>query len=133
MGNKNRIYLAVIKNHILHILRNIFSSKEVYITKAKYMKIQQKHPEVFYYLTENNFQTIIDNTIGICDYKCDTTLINFISLVNNEIFLYSLSPQNNFTYIGTFFKSDKRKILKQCTHEIKFINNESKRKFEEYM
>lgn len=133
MGSKNRILLAILTNLILHKLRNIFHSKELYITKAKFKKIDIKHIDVSYYLYDNNFQIIINNTIGICSYKIETSMINFISMVDDNIFLYSISVNNFFIYLGTFFKSDKRKILKQCNHEIDFLNNEERKKFEDFI
>jgi len=43
LGSKNRIFLAIISSLILHKLRNVFHSKELYITKAKLNKIKTKH------------------------------------------------------------------------------------------
>ena len=133
MGSKNRILLAILTNLILHKIRNTFTTKELYITKAKFKKVEAKHKDESYYLYGNNFQTIINGTIGICSYKKETSIINFISIVDNNIYLYLISPNNFFIYLGTFFKSDKRKILKQCNHEIEFLNNEERRRFEDFI
>jgi hypothetical protein len=133
LGSKNRILLAILTNLILHKIRNTFTTKELYITKAKFKKVEAKHKDESYYLYDNNFQTIINGTIGICSYKKETSIINFISIVDNNIYLYSISPNNFFIYLGTFFKSDKRKILKQCNHEIEFLNNEERRRFEDFI
>jgi len=105
LGSKNRILLGVLINKILHVLRNTFPSKELYITKAKLKKIQIKHNEI----------------------------VNFISIVDNNIFLYSISTKNFYIYIGTFFKSDKRKILKQCSNEIKFLDSKKEEIFNSFM
>jgi len=133
LGNKNRIFLAILNNLILHKIRNIFSAKDLYITKAKFKKIETKHKTESSFLYDNNFQSIIDNTIGICSYKKDTTIINLVSIVDNKIYLYSLSPNNFFIYLGTFFKTDKRKILKQCNNEIIFLNNNKRAIFEDFI
>lgn len=133
MGSKNRILLAILTQAILHKLRNIFASKELYITKAKLKKIEVKHEKETSFLYENHFQVIIDNTIGVCSYKYNAEIINFISIVNDRIYLYSISPTNFYIYLGTFFKSDKRKILKQCGHNIDFLNKEKRKIFEEFI
>ncbi len=133
MGSKNRILLGILINQILHVLRNTFTSKELYITKAKLKKIQIKHNEIYHYLENNNFQKIIDNTIGICSYKANNEIINFISIVDNNIFLYSISTKNFYIYIGTFFKSDKRKVLKQCSNKIKFLDSKKEEIFNNFM
>ena len=133
MGSKNRILLAVLTQSILHKLRNTFISKELYITKAKLKKIEVKHQKEASFLHKNNFQSIVDNTIGICSYKYHGDIINFISIVDEKIYLYSVSPTNFYIYLGTFFKSDKRKILKQCGHNIEFLNNEKRKVFEEFI
>lgn len=133
MGSKNRILLAMLTNLILHKLRNIFDTKELYITKAKLKKVEQKHQQVVFYLYDNNFQTILDNTIGICAYKHDDSIYNFVSIINDDIFLYSISTNNHFNYIGTFFKTDKRKLLKQCNDNIKFLNSKKRKAFEDFI
>ena len=133
MGSKNRILLAVLTQAILHKLRNTFVSKELYITKAKLKKIEAKHEKEASFLHKNHFQIIIDNTIGVCTYKHHGDIINFISIVDEKIYLYSISPTSFYIYLGTFFKSDKRKILKQCGHNIDFLNNTQRKVFEEFI
>lgn len=108
-------------------------SKELYITKAKLKKIEVKHEKEAFFLQGNSFQVIVDNTIGICSYKHNENIINFISIVNDKIYLYSISPTNFYIYLGTFFKSDKRKILKQCGHDIDFLNNDKRKVFEDFI
>jgi hypothetical protein len=133
LGNKNRILLAILTKSILHKLRNTFQSKELYITKAKLKKIEVKHPNETSFLHNNNFQIIVDNTIGICSYKHHDNIINFISVVDGKIYLYSISPNNFYVYLGTFFKSDKRKILKQCANNIEFLNETKRKIFENFI
>ncbi len=133
MGSKNRILLAILTQSILHKLRNTFVSKELYITKAKLKKIEVKHAKEASFLHKSNFQIVVDNTIGICSYKHDGDIINFISIVDEKIYLYSISPTNFYIYLGTFFKSDKRKVLKQCRYNIDFLNNEKRKVFEEFI
>ena len=133
MGSKNRIFLAVLTPLILHKIRNRFKSNKIYITKSKLKKIKQKHNIESYFLHNENFQTILDNTIGICSYKHDNKLINFISIVEGSIYLYSISANNFHIHLGTFFKSDKRKILKQCSNKIDFLSNTKKKLFEEFI
>jgi hypothetical protein len=133
LGSKNRILISILTQSILHKLRNTFVSKELYITKAKLKKIEVKHEKEAHFLHNHNFQLILDNTIGICSYKHNETIINLISIVENKIYLYSISPTNFYIYLGTFFKSDKRKILKQCGHNIEFLNNFKRKEFEEFI
>jgi hypothetical protein len=133
LGTKNRIFIALISHLVLHKLRNIFQSKELYITKAKLNKIKIKHNHESHFLYHGNFQRIIDNTIGICKYQYDSQIINFIAIVENEIFLYSIATGNFYIYLGTFFKTDKRKILKQCNYKIDFLNDEKRKKFERFV
>ncbi len=133
MGSKNRIFIAMISFLILHKLRNTFQAKELYITKAKLNKIKIKHNRESHFLYHGNFQKIIDNTIGICKYQYDSKIINFVAIVEDELFLYSISTTNFYVYLGTFFKTDKRKILKQCNYEIDFLSDEKREKFEKFV
>lgn len=133
MGSKNRIFLAIISSLILHKLRNTFKSKELYITKAKLNKIKIKHKYESYFLYHGNFQKIIDHTIGICKYQHDSHIINFIAIVEDELFLYSIANTNFYIFLGTFFKTDKRKILKQCNYDIDFLSNNKREEFERFV
>ena len=133
MGSKNRIFIAMLSSLILHKLRNTFQSKELYITKAKLNKIKIKHSRESHFLYHGNFQKIIDNTIGICKYQYDSQIINFVAIVEDEVFLYSIATTNFYVYLGTFFKSDKRKILKQCNYEIDFLSDEKREQFERFV
>ncbi len=133
MGSKNRIFIAMISSLILHKLRNTFQSKELYITKAKLNKIKIKHSRASHFLYHGNFQKIIDNTIGICKYQYDSQIINFVAIVEDEVFLYSIATANFYVYLGTFFKTDKRKILKQCNYEIDFLSDEKRERFERFV
>jgi len=133
VGSKNRIFIAMLSSLILHKLRNTFQSKELYITKAKLNKIKIKHSRESHFLYHGNFQKIIDNTIGICKYQYDSQIINFVAIVEDEVFLYSIATTNFYVYLGTFFKSDKRKILKQCNYEIDFLSDEKREQFERFV
>lgn len=133
LGSKNRILLAILSSVILHKLRNRFQAEELYVTKAKLKKIEIKHPAERSFLYHGNFQKIIDNTIGTCSYKYEDTIINFVSIVDDSIYLFSISTSNYHVYLGTFFKSDKRKILKQCNENINFLNEGKRKVFEEFI
>jgi hypothetical protein len=133
LGSKNRILLAILSSLILHKLRNIFQAEELYVTKAKLKKIEMKHPGECSFLYHGNFQKIIDNTIGTCSYKYEDTIINFVSIVDDSIYLFSISTSNYHVYLGTFFKSDKRKILKQCNENINFLSESKRKAFEEFI
>jgi len=133
LGSKNRILLAILSPLILHKLRNIFHSEELFVSKSKLKKIETKHPIESSFLYHGYFQQIIDNTIGTCAYKHEDTIINFVSIVDGSIYLFSVSTSNYHVFLGTFFKSDKRKILKQCNEKINFLSESKRKVFEEFV
>jgi len=130
LGSKNRILLGIITSLILHNIRNIFSKQELYITKNKYNKVLQKHPEIQDIL-HNNFQIVLDNTFATCNYDKDG-LYNFISHYEDKYIIFSISTNNFYTEVATIFYANKR-ILKKCSNSIKFINENHKEKFVEFI
>ena len=58
MGSKNKKLLGLITAIIIHNIRNIFNSKELYITKRKLALIEIKHPNEFLYIKNNQFQNM---------------------------------------------------------------------------
>ncbi len=52
LGSKNKKLLGLITAIIIHNIRNIFNSKELYITKRKLALIETKHPNEFFYIKE---------------------------------------------------------------------------------
>jgi hypothetical protein len=120
LGNKNRILLGVLTSILLHRFRNIFDDKDVYITKLKYTRIKNKHPEIIHFIEKNNFQILLDNTIASCDYEEDG-LYNFIALVDEKYILYSISINNFHNEVGTLFYIRKKQMIK-CFQTINFFN-----------
>lgn len=131
MGNKNRIFLGILHNVILHNFRNIITEKELYITKLKIKKIQNKHPEIVHYILENKFQDIIDNTVGSCSYD-EEGIYNLLSLIDGRYILFSISTNNFYLEGGTLFYTSKRQ-LKKCMSSVRFFSSAEKEKFEIYM
>lgn len=131
MGTKNRILLGILNDIILHNFKNIIKQKELYITKFKVKKIKNKHPEIAHYILDNNFQTIIDNTIASCHYNKDG-IYNLLSIVNNRYILYSISVNNFYVEGGTIFYTSKRQ-LKKCESTMKFFNKQAKIDLEKHL
>ena len=127
MGSKNRIFLGILSDVILHHLRNTSSKKELYITKLKVKKITSKHPEIVHFITQHNFQTIIDNTIAKCDYDQEG-IYNLLAKVDEKYILYSISTNNYYLEGGTLFYTSKRQ-LKKCTKSIKFFSKKYEEEF----
>ncbi len=127
MGTKNRIYLGVITSLILHHFRNIFDEKEIYITKLKAKRIGKKHPEIIHYIHEHNFQFILDSTIAICEYH-EEGLFNFISKIEDNYILYSISQNNFYNELGTVFIIRKKQMTK-CYETITFLNEKYREDF----
>ena len=71
----NKRLIGLITAIIIHNIRNIFNSKELYITKRKLALIETKHPNEFLYIKNNQFQNILDNTVASCEYSHDETII----------------------------------------------------------
>jgi len=131
LGTKNRIFLGILSDIILHNFKNIINQKELYITKFKVKKIRNKHPEIVAYILENNFQTIIDNTIASCYYGEDG-VYNLLSIVDNKYILYSISINNFYVETGTLFYTSKRQ-LKKCESSMKFFNQQAKIDLEKHL
>jgi hypothetical protein len=133
LGSRNRIFLGVITQIILHYIRNKFDNKDLYITKTKYNKIKIDHPIEYTNLNNIDFQKFIDGTIGYCMYHKYQNIYNFVSLVNKNYYLYSISTNNHYLEVGTFFRTSLKR-LKKCTKEdIKFFSENSKLDFEKYI
>ena len=130
MGSKNKIFLGLISDIIFHFMRNIFTKKELNITKNKYNKIIEKHPEVKYILNDN-FQEVINNTFATCEYGEDG-LYNFISIVDDKYIIFAISSNNFHVEVATLFYAKKR-LLKKCIKSIKFFNVKDKIDFMEYL
>ena len=130
MGSKNRIYLGIFSNIILHFMRNIFTKNQIHITKNKYNKILNKHNEVKVVLTDN-FQDVIDNTFATCEYSQEG-LYNFISIVNDKYIIYSISSNHYYTEVATLFYAKKR-LLKKCFETITFFNEKKKKDLVDYL
>ena len=125
MGSKNRIFLGILTDIILHNFHSNQFKKELYITKLKIKKIASKHPEIVHFIKEHNFQTIINNTIAKCDYDKEG-VYNLLSCVDDRYILYSVSTNNFYLESGTLFYTSKRQ-LKKCQKSIKFF----RKKYEE--
>lgn len=127
MGSKNRIFLGILTDVILHHFRSTILKKELYITKLKVKKIANKHPEIVHFIIQHNFQTIIDNTIATCDYNQDG-IYNLLSFIDGRYILYSLSINNFYLEGGTLFYTSKRQ-LKKCSSSIKFFSKKYEENF----
>ena len=132
MGTKNKILIGMISDIILHKIRNLFNSKELYITKRKYNLIQVKHPQEFVYIKESNFQLILDNTIAKCEYSKDKSVMNFISYVDNRYILFGISNNSYYTYLSTMFYPSKKQ-LKNRRETMVFFSEKDKINFEEFI
>ena len=133
MGSKNRIFLGFISNIILHFIRNKFDSKDLYITKTKYNKIKLDHPEEHTNLNNIDFQKFIDGTIGYCMYSKYENIYNFVCIVNNEYYIYSISINNHYLEMGTFFRASSKRLKKCIKEDIEFFNENYKISFEKYI
>jgi len=133
MGSKNRIFLGFISDIILHFIRNIFNNKDLYITKTKYNKIKIDHPTEHRSLNNIDFQKFIDGTIGYCMYKKYENIYNFVSVVDNEYYIYSISINNHYLEIGTFFRASSKRLRKCKKEDIEFFNENYKISFEKYI
>jgi len=130
LGSKNKIFLGLISDIIFHFMRNVFSKKELHITKNKYNKIAEKHPEVKTILNDN-FQIIINNTFATCEYGEDG-LYNFISIMDDKYIIFAISSNNFHTEVATLFYAKKR-LLRKCVKSVKFFNEKAKIDFIEYL
>jgi hypothetical protein len=133
MGSKNRIFLGFISSIILHFIRNKFHSKDLYITKTKYNKIKIDHPKEHTNLNNIDFQKFIDGTIGYCMYQKYENIYNFVSIVNNEYYIYSISINNHYLEMGTFFRASSKRLKKCIKEDIEFFDENYKISFEKYI
>ena len=131
MGSKNRILLGILTDIILHYFRNTLLKKELYITKLKVKKITNKHPEIVHYITQHQFQTIIDNTIARCDYH-QKGIYNLLAKIDDKYILYSVSINNFYLEGGTLFYTSKRQ-LKKCSESITFFNKKYEENFKKFI
>ena len=127
MGSKNRIFLGILSDTVLHHLRNISSKKELYITKLKVKKITNKHSEIVHFITQHNFQVIINNTIAKCDYDQEG-IYNLLAKIDEKYILYSISTNNHYIEVGTLFYTSKRQ-LKKCAKSAKFFSKKCEEDF----
>ncbi len=111
-------------------MRNIFIKNELHITKNKYNKIIEKHPEIKDILNED-FQKIINNTFATCAYDKDG-LYNFMSIIDSKYIIYSISTNNFYIEVATVFFGNKR-ILKKCLKSSKYFNEKCKIRLSEYL
>jgi len=131
VGSKNRILLGILTDIILHHFRNTPLKKELYITKLKVKKITNKHPEIAHYITQHQFQTIIDNTIARCDYH-QKGIYNLLAKIDDKYILYSVSINNFYLEGGTLFYTSKRQ-LKKCSESITFFNKKYEEDFKKFI
>lgn len=133
MGSKNRIYLGLIIDLILHNIRNQFDKKELYITKTKYNKIKNDHPEEHRYLNNQDFQNFLDNTVGYCLYQKQKNIFNFVSCVEEKYYIYSISTNNHYLEMGTFFRASSKRLKKCIKEDIVFFNESHDISFKNYL
>ena len=115
----------------MHNFRNTLLKKELYITKLKVKKIANKHPEIVHFITQHNFQIIIDSTIARCDYTQDG-IYNLLAYIDERYVLYSVSFNNFYVEVGTFFYTSKRQ-LKKCSKSMKFFHKKYEEIFLEFI
>jgi len=132
LGSKNKKLLGLITAIIIHNIRNIFNSKELYITKRKLALIETKHPNEFLYIKNNQFQNILDNTVASCEYNQDETIINFIAFIDGKYILFGISNNSYYAHLSTIFYPSKKQ-LKNCMLSMKFFSEKDKNSFEEYL
>ena len=120
MGSKNRILLGEMTNIISHNIRNTFS-KEVYMTSATAIKIENKHsPLDKKFIYNHNFQIIINNTIMIY-FDEKKFIYNCLSKVSEDFFIYGLISKNKRTEVTTLFKTYPNQIKKRFIENKKLI------------
>lgn len=117
---------------MLHHIRNVFDSKELYITKRKLELIQIKHPIEFEYIKNDDFQIILDNCVAQCEYSKDKNILNFLTRIENKYILYGISNNSYYTHITTVFYPSKKQLT-NCKKTMKFFNEIYKSDFEEFL
>ena len=132
MGSKNKILLGLITNYMFHHIRNVFSAKELYITKRKLELIKMKHPLEYEYIKNDDFQTILNNCVAKCEYSKDTKVLNFISFIDDKYILFGISNNSYYTYLSTIFYPSKKQLI-NCKQTMKFFSEKAKKDFEEFL
>ncbi len=105
MGSKNRIYLGIIADIILHFHRNFFSNKKIYMSKRVHKKIKDKHKDIAKFAQSKEFSILLSSIIASVNYKKDESIINFISFVEseNKFILFALKREKHHTSCSTIF------------------------------
>jgi len=133
LGSKNRIYLGIIIDLISHFIRNEFDKRELYVTKTKYNKIKIDHLEEHKYLNKIYFQEIINNTVGYCLYQKDENIYNFVTLYKSNYYIFSISTNNHYLELGTFFRASPKRLKKCIKEDIRFLNEVYSMDFQKYL
>lgn len=133
MGSKNRIFLGIITQTILHYIRNKFDNKDLYITKTKYNKIKVDHPIEHTNLNNIDFQKFIHGTVGYCMYQKYDNIYNFVSIVDESYYIYSISINNHYLEVGTFFRASAKRLKKCVKEDIQFFSENNKSDFIKYI
>jgi len=104
LGSKNRIFLGVLTKFILHFHRNIFQ-KNIYMSKRIQDKINIKHPNIKEFTEFDNFQILLQNTIGSCPYEKYNNVINFVAYIEeyDNYIMYSLKSEKHNIICNTIF------------------------------
>lgn len=133
MGSKNRIFLGIIIDLISHFIRNEFDKKELYVTKTKYNKIKNDHSEEHKYLNKIHFQVVINNTVGYCLYQKEENIYNFVTLYESNYYIFSISTNNHFLELGTFFRASPKRLKKCVKEDIRFLSEAHRNDFQKYL
>lgn len=120
---------------ILHFHRNVFK-KDIYMSKRIKNKIYDKHFNNFYFTEHNNFNILLNATIGSCSYDQCKKTINFIAHIKSDdkYILYSLKNEKNHTICNTIFSLKQDTLKKYYKREdFRLFKNEYKNLIEEYI
>ena len=134
MGSKNRIQLGKIIDIILHFHRNFYIKTNIYMSKRVQQKIKVKHTDIALYTDLENFQELMNNTIGSLGYKkCENTL-NFISYTEEQFILYSLKREKHHTSCNTIYSLNSKTLKQHCKqNNFKILKKEYENIIEEYI
>jgi len=106
----------------------------LYITKKKFLKIRETHPKEYIELNSEKFQeNIMHNTIGYCKYHKQDDIYNFVAIFDGNYYIYSISTNNHYLELGTFFQASKTRMKRCVKEDIEFFNGLSKKEFEEHI
>jgi len=131
LGNKNRIVLGNITSLILHNNRKRFREKKLVVSKKKSIKIKEDHPNEAKYIEENQFQKLLDSSIGSCSYKEDGVL-NLITYIEDKYILFGISTNNFYNELTTVFKPSMRQ-LRRCKKSMIFFTKKDEESFKLYI